>query len=628
MFCKVFFIHDGNVTSVKDALENIDEDHHIITDDEFLNRFLKKNNKKSSSLSELFNEISDKNNLINDLSDKELRKYKKNLSVVKYNQIGVFDGIENQLLEEIIFLEKIKILLNKKKNIVFLFSKFSISYFLIQKFAADLGYDIEPEFKIRSIEKGKNVLVSKNQNYKKFENKRKFSIVKNQIGITNTLKIASKLVARKTLQSRKHDLKSIFNDISKKISLDKSKQKECIGFFFTSDRIDFLKPFFSVISELKKNRRPYVIFTVDFMTKIILKREKIPFIDLSEVVYFLMEHLRNNNDVSRILKDFQKISNINQLSIVYNEQFSDLIKNEILKSISIIEIFDYIFKKNEFYSVGIAIDGSMFGNLICDISKKYSIPSFSIESYYINENLERKKLLKADRICVYGSQGYRALKKLNYDKKRLIITGNPIYDYIKKMNKSKARKVLGFKNGKKPQKIILIALGRWNENDEFWITKLIKFCNEQKISIFLKIHPRYKTWNRKESDRKIKVIKDNCENLDFAVSYDLDISTLVSAADLVITDFSNVGFEACLSNKSVITINFNNLDFSNVPQYHKFGLAINLKRYEELESCIMTLFKRESPQIADVSSFISEYNYLNDGKAANRICDLLINRKL
>lgn len=628
MFCKTFFLDDGNLINVKKTFDNIQEDYQIITDEEFLNEFLKKSNKRSSCLSEVFSEISNENRSINDSAFIELEKYRKKLEHIKFREISIFNGIENQLLEDIIFLEKNKRILNKKENIIFLFSKFSSTHFLIQKIAAELGYEIESEFSITGIGKRNNVTLSNSQNISKFENNKKFEIVKNQLGISNTINVAGKLLVKKTIHNRKKELEKILDKISKKTSIDKNETKKNIGFFLTSDRIDFLKPFFLIIKELEKMKIPHVIFTVDFMTKKILKQEKIPFIDLSEISYFVIKELQKNNQVNTILRDFQNTSKLNESSIIYDNQFSENIKNNILKSISIIEIFDQVLEKNQFSSIGIAIDGSMLGNLISQISKKYSVPSFSIESFYVNENLERKNLLKADKICIYGTQGYRALERLGYQKNRLITTGNPIYDYIKKMDKLKARNDLGIGKHKENEKIILISLGRWYENDEIWMSKLIKFCNKQGIVIYLKIHPRYKTWNRKESDQKIKAIKDNCKHLDFTISYDLDISTLVSAADLVITDFSNVGLEASLANKKVITVNFNTSDWSNVPQYHKYSNAINIKKYEDLESSIISLFNKKSNQKNDIDTLISEFNYLNDGNATNRICHLLIEPKI
>ena len=116
----------------------------------------------------------------------------------------------------------------------------------------------------------------------------------------------------------------------------------------------------------------------------------------------------------------------------------------------------------------------------------------------------------------------------------------------------------------------------------------------------------------------------------FHITHDADSSMLISASDLIITDYSNVGVEAILLNKPIITVNFAKEDINNVQRYHEHNAAIYVDEYDEMEEVVMKILSGK-----DILAILQEgrnrliprYNFHNDGKATLRVIDLLLQRE-
>ena len=169
-------------------------------------------------------------------------------------------------------------------------------------------------------------------------------------------------------------------------------------------------------------------------------------------------------------------------------------------------------------------------------------------------------------------------------------------------------------------------MGRWYNDDENWMSKLIKFCNKKNFEVIIKVHPIYKYRETVIHELKIKKIKKSCKNLKYLITYDIDPSDLLPAADLVITDHTNLGFEAALLKKPWITVNFINEDSDFLHEVFDYSGSIFLNKYDKLEKTIseileqkkhLEFFKSRQQKIID------DYNFKNDGNAINRIFDLL-----
>jgi CDP-glycerol glycerophosphotransferase (TagB/SpsB family) len=116
----------------------------------------------------------------------------------------------------------------------------------------------------------------------------------------------------------------------------------------------------------------------------------------------------------------------------------------------------------------------------------------------------------------------------------------------------------------------------------------------------------------------------------FHITYDTDTATLISASDLVITDYSNVGVEAILLNKPLITVNFAKEEIYNVQKYHEYNASVYIDEYVKLEDLVMKI--SNGKDILEIlqegrNRLIPRYNFHNDGKATLRVIDLLLKRE-
>jgi len=173
-------------------------------------------------------------------------------------------------------------------------------------------------------------------------------------------------------------------------------------------------------------------------------------------------------------------------------------------------------------------------------------------------------------------------------------------------------------------------MAKWRENDEKWMSNFIKFCNKNNIEIIIKVHPKFKSASNEISSNTIQEINNNCLNQKFLITYDIDLLELIPASDMIITDYSSVGLEAVIAEKPLISINFfkENYELFNDLRVDRFGASLYIEKYNELEKNVLEIFE-EKKHIDELKrnqeQIVQQYNYFNDGKASERVFNLLQN---
>jgi hypothetical protein len=358
-----------------------------------------------------------------------------------------------------------------------------------------------------------------------------------------------------------------------------------------------------------------------------LARQGIPYVNLFEEVNILADIIKQNSLGLEINEKLQSNIKNNNLIPGINE-LSPYLFSQTYRSAAIIYILDHIIRNVKPKSVVAAAASEMLENLAIEISKRYSIPSFSLLPGTVEFRSWFSDWFHSDKIFVSGTKGLEILKKLGYDETRIVVTGNPKYDYINDLEPNHSRKLLA-KNLPLniEKKIIAVVMSRWHTNDEIWMSKLIKFCNVNDFELLIKIHPLYKREANYISEEKISKIKEECQNLRYYISYDVDLPTLLSSADLVITEYSDAGLEAIILDKPLLTVNFENENFDRYIKYYEYGASLYIDRYEELESVIKEILvqKKYIEKLKEGRKKVVEiYNHAGDGKAAERIFNILI----
>lgn len=645
MRCELFFFYskDTNWINISNLLNKYPQSYRIVTDDPGLYQFLK-NNRSVHLLDDLVPDFGEAAQEIGKISRIIYEKYKKLFQDVTYNGIKIFDGFGYSLLRQLKFLSQVTKILEDKVDTIFIFEGYFPVYFAMLDAAGKLGHKHDKEI---GYIRGDKVEYFKTENenealdYKnKFSLQKSFNLLKKSQGTSSFHRLRSfirvglrigpfvlKMYLFRHL-TRGDPISNVLREIDKKFQNTPDNYNVKCLFFITASRLDlYMKPLFPILDIFRNQKIPFQIITSDLATSLVLSEEKISFLSLFEEVNMLSKLIIDTTIGKEISQKIKKIVDTNDSLDGLRELSPDII-NKVYRSLAVIIICEHIIKQTKLRSIFASADGEMLENLAISSCRKYNIPSYSIVPAVFNPHPMLAEWFHADKIFVYGLQGIEVLSKLGYNKERFLLTGQPKYDHFKTIDVKKSRSVLEKDNGIcSDKKMLLVGMAKWNENDEKWMSELIRFCNENNFEIVIKIHPMYKTASREESDGKIDNIKQNCQNLKFLITYDVDIYTLLAGADLVITDFSNVGIEAILLEKPLLIANFTSESKWDHIKAHEYGAAIYIDNYNKLENTILEILK-EDKHLEELQigrrKITDQYNFHNDGNAAERIFRSLI----
>jgi len=639
-----FYGKEFSYDTIIKYLGNVTKPYRVITNNTEVHKILTQKQVDSINFADAFPEEGQLAEEIYKCSKISLEQYRCFFDGVSFREIDIFRGFEYQLLLQLSYIIKARKVLEIKKNTIFIFERFSTAYFAIMKIAAELGYHRELRIGLLRNNKIEFIKQDESNSSSYIDRTARVRLINfvNSLGTDNSLakiniirfafiiislsfkRFFKKLCNKKTNES----ILTILDKIDKKIYKTDSKYNTICAMFFTTARLDlFLRPIQPILVKFAHEGIPYHIFTTDIATSLVLSKENIPFVSFFEELNMLIEILRTSEEgkelkerIERRILQFHSLLGIEEL-------MPDLL-SKIYRAMATIVILDHIIGKMKLKSILDGGTGEVLENLAIEIAKKYKITSFSMVPSPPTPSPIFADWFHADRFFVEGSQGAEVMKSLGYDAKKILVVGGPRYDHFKKLDSIKSKAILEHKyKVSQKKKLVVIAMSRWHENDDVWVPNLIKFCNENNLEFVMKIHPTYKVASQNVSEGKIRSIGKKCNNLKYLMTYDIDLSLLLSAADLVITDWSSVGIEAVLLEKPLLTVNFTKEYIEPYMRYHEFQASLYVEDYEKLEKTISDiLFK--NMYLDELSNgrkrVMEKYNYLNDGKATERIFDLLI----
>ena len=639
MFLKIYCYNKiRDLEKIKEHIIQENKDFKLICDNEGIRKKLMNKKLNPKNLDDLFPRFSEINYKIFEKAKISFLKYKNACNEIKFYQYQINAGFFRYLIEDLLFLEKIKKILDNKENTVFIFKKNHFKNFIIQKMANEM--DFENNKVVYGVKNGvlheynleeslKEEKISEISKYKQSLDKYSKTLSGTN-KISSGLKLAKKIIPMfsRLLSSKiyvmnpNNAIKSILKNVDNKISNDHSLE---FGFFLSSDREDIIESYYEIFRKFSNTKIPYKIFTIDPITSSFLEKNHFPYCQFFEDTYLLANVLRKTDEAKKFEEKIKNIAMSKNLSLIYSKKMNSEVIDGFYRIISTSMILDQILKKLSLKNAIIS-NGTMLGSVVAYLSKNLNIPTTSIISVLIDENATLSLFFLADKICIYGTQGQKTLQNFGIDNDRILITGNPKYDKIRFLDSDKSKKILKEKydiNDRK--KIIIVAMSIWHKNDEQWISKLIKFCNRNKIEIIIKLHPKYKR-NPEEIKNEINFIKTKCSENKFLITFDIDLNILLSAADLVISDYSNVGVEAALRKKIVINQNFAKEDLKMAQNNHEIGAVLYTEEYDELEKKVYEILyenKNKEVCIKGYEEMVKRYNSKNDGKASERIFDIL-----
>ncbi|RJS84625.1 glycosyltransferase [Methanophagales archaeon] len=229
-----------------------------------------------------------------------------------------------------------------------------------------------------------------------------------------------------------------------------------------------------------------------------------------------------------------------------------------------------------------------------------------------------------DKTAVYGEYTKKILTEVcNYPADNVVITGSPRYDILSRADeiyiREEFRKMLNLDSDKKIALITTENLPILEENTIFLRSVLRALKELPEVQAVIKPHPGEKSeWYKEiveEEEVGAKILPKDSNT--FEALY---------ACDLLITCFSTVATEAMILNKPVITVNLTGAP-DQMP-YAESGAAIGVYKEEDIAPAIHDALYNEEVRgrlAINMKKFVYEHAYRQDGKATERVVELIHN---
>lgn len=637
-----YYLEEPNkMKNFVDMLKELGSNFKIITDSDTIANNLKKEGYDSSTLDHI---VPESGNIVKDvynISKNMIEEYRTIFKSLTYHKFEIFEVFDFKLFLQLHLLARIKILLNNNTNLILILNRFYPVYFVAIDMAIKMGY--QSEFRLGLIKDNEIKYVNFMEIKGSANHGSSISKIKRHVSLLTTNKASilkiknifylfaklSSLVVKlfvKRIRPTEYNtlMTRILNQLGNK-ALNFDDQYECM-FFISGSREDiYLKPLYAIFDKLKNNNKKFIVITDNFTTSLILSKRRLPFLNLFDNIRVLNEALKSDNMGINLLTKITHLVTAEN-SPTGLEQMRNHIFDQSVRAINLISICEYLIKKLNPKSIFAGLDGELLENSAIMVARNENIPSFSLLTAITNPNPIVREWFHADKIFVYGQHGKKMLMNLGYNEERIEVTGHPRYDFLKKISLVESRAFLKNEYAiDNTKKIIIIAMSMWHNDDHIWMSDFIKFCNKNHFEIIIKIHPMYKNTNILINRNKVKLIKETCAGYKYLITHDIDIYILLSAADLIITDFSNVGIEGLLLGKSVFSINFVKQEWDYL-DYSKISSVEIIHNYAQLEKQTQKVLETSfSDKILPIEKDIEDYNFKNDGKASERIVNFLSN---
>ena len=228
----------------------------------------------------------------------------------------------------------------------------------------------------------------------------------------------------------------------------------------------------------------------------------------------------------------------------------------------------------------------------------------------------------ADLIAVAGQDDLNAFIEAGYARKRVVITGSPMFDEISRASADEDRAYVGKRLPVDPAKqTLVVAASRVDPREAEWIRELGRAARRRgDLQVVVKGHPNYPLSQYADA-------MELCSGLPVHFVRDIDIHRLLNISAAVVTDYSHAGREALLFGKPLIVVNLTGTAYP-ANRFDELGVALLVTDLSGVCDAVdrvlddRDLLARFAKARAEV--VVPRYNHLNDGRAAERIVDILV----
>lgn len=520
---------------------------------------------------------------------------------VRYNDMSLRCGLLHHLHKDATFLACSETILNNKVDTTLVFDRFEFSHLALVDKAQDMRYDVN---EIHPKNQDAYIGLSRYKNY--------LSDLKNRRLSGPLLRAA--LVATRTKISGGQSVGDLLDEVGKKMFKYKFARH---GFFLSDDRKDALSIYRDIMKKIDQN----LIITVDSTTETILSEYRLEYTSLFGNVIALEDALSHTSHGRNMEKNIVAAAKNGDVPLLcHHGTIHPAVLAGIYRTLSVEMVVDTVLA-NTYLKSCVVIPGSVLTGATTLVAPRHNVTTITMITVLLGNHAISSMFYPMDRICVYGSQGKDCLLNFGVEPDRIRVTGNPRYDYIEsaKTECEPLSTVSPETDGW--DGMILVATSDWRDGDDEWIARLVRFAKKVNSGVVVKLHPRY-IRHPELMKPNIDLLKTRCKDKNYVILFDVPIGSLIPHASVVISDFSNVALEATLFGKPTINVNFWNEQMSNLQNFHKWGAGFYAEKYDELESRVHDILKNRDDIKINVK-IIEMFNAYNDGKAAERVVDII-----
>jgi hypothetical protein len=370
-----------------------------------------------------------------------------------------------------------------------------------------------------------------------------------------------------------------------------------------------------------------------FSLRLRLLKQGLPYLPL--YVTKRRTHLKDGVQLERKWKEllsereFKSIFNYKGIPIwgLVCDQISKFFLEIAPRAIDNINMFFEIFNTKKIKAVIIRNDVKEFERVIVFSARLAKVTSFVLQHGILAESNGHNNLI-ADKYIAWGRASVEWYTGFGNCPGKFEITGNPHFDILVNWKPKLSRRQLCERlNLDKDKGIILFATQQINKFSSFWTDDLFLVMADKLLKaiqqfpdkqLIIKVDPyeeisSYRSRIKRASGNNAVAIRD------------IDIYTLISLSELVITLDSTVALEAMIFDKPVIIFNITKRQ-DRVP-YAEKRAAIGVYKEENLPLAIeKALTDQGTIERLKLGrkSFIEEYAYKVDGKAREKVVNLML----
>lgn len=398
-----------------------------------------------------------------------------------------------------------------------------------------------------------------------------------------------------------------------------------VMYLLTNDADLYLKPVYPVIEEFRTAGTPFLVLTEDERVGARLGARGVSVIDVRRVGSSSepSEVLRRAHfgAAGRLFRALAEVpSDDAALGVLLRMQANDATIARIDEWLRTAEVLDGALAWCLPASVFLMPDAMGSAALVTWVARARAVPTVTTVAASVAGTARALGTYRADVVASYGFECNEAFAAIGWDASRIVLTGAPALDASRARPREVDRESIGRLLGAPAdQPFVAVLTSRTTPAEDDWIVELARAAADRGWHVVVKPHPQHGVAGYADVARRTA-------GLPLTLLGDADVATLVSAADVVVTDYSHAGREALAADRPLVAVNVTGVPYPN-NRYDEEGVAVPAWTIAGVPAAVATALT--NPEVRDElrgarARSVDRFNWKNDGRAARRVYELLV----